>query len=548
MNRSLPLPTFFRSRSREVLAAATTILVTALAGCGGGGGESARSAEESGPKAEIGTLPAAAAEIMEQPPYESSRWIYYVGDPESGDALLANRPDEMVLTGSTAKEFVVGSVYDTLGTDRRLTTPVYATTPVSDGQVEGDLVLVASGDLALGGRNALEAEFAHAFVGDTVDHVYGNIAPNADRVGDPLAGLNNLAEQIADEGVERVEGDVRIDTSLWDTFEGQEGPLTPIFVNDNVVDMDVTGVSEGEPAKVEVTPETEYFEVESEVETVGKDFETHLEVVASPDDPGVLVVSGKIAEGETQLAIHSVEDAAAWARALFIEALERADIEVDGAAGGENDESGLPASDSYSKDQELASLKSPPLSALGSMILEVSYNAGANAFLCLLAVDAGSKDCNDGLETMYDLAEEAGLDTDELFLVDGQGADPASTTPRQISRWLQWSMEQPWGEAFVKGQPILGETGSLAPYGRNSPAAGKVAAKAGTSIDVDRVTGRMFSQVQSLSGYLTLEDGKVVVFGLSQSGGTFPEVYEGLVDAGGDVADVAAAFQESLSE
>jgi D-alanyl-D-alanine carboxypeptidase/D-alanyl-D-alanine-endopeptidase (penicillin-binding protein 4) len=545
VNRSLPLPTFCHFRPREVLAA---ILVTALAGCGGGGGDSTTASEPPGPKAEIGTLPDAAAEIMEQPPYETSRWIYYVGDPESGDALLANRPDEMVLTGSTAKEFVVGSVYDTLGTDRRLTTPVYATTPVSDGQVEGDLVLVASGDLALGGRNAPNDKFDHTFVGDTVDHVYGNIAPNADRVGDPLAGLNDLAEQIADAGVERVDGDVVIDTSLWDTFDGQEGPLTPIFVNDNIVDLDVTGTSEGEPAEVEVTPETGYFEVESEVETVGKDGETELEVSESPDDPAVLVVSGKIAEGHSQLAIFSVEDAAAWARALFIEALERADVEVDAPARGENDESGLPASDSYPKDQELASLKSPPLSAFGSTILEVSYNAGANAFLCLLAVEAGSKDCNTGLETMYDLAEEAGLDTDDLFLVDGQGADPASTTPRQMGRWLQWSMEQPWGEVFVEGQPILGETGSLAPYGRNSPAAGKVAAKSGTSIDIDKVTARMFSQVQSLSGYLTLEDGTVLVFGLSQSGGTFPEVYEGLVDAGADVADVAAAFQESLSE
>ena len=121
--------------------------------------------------------------------------------------------------------------------------------------------------------------------------------------------------------------------------------------------------------------------------------------------------------------------------------------------------------------------------------MEMSYNAGANAFLCLLAVERGSENCIDGLDTIYELTAEAGIDTSELFLVDGQGADPASTTPRQIGRWMQWSREQPWGEAFVASQPILGETGSLAANGHGSPAVGKVAAKVGTSVSVDPVTG-----------------------------------------------------------
>ncbi|MGI9053190.1 MAG: D-alanyl-D-alanine carboxypeptidase [Ilumatobacteraceae bacterium] len=131
----------------------------------------------------------------------------------------------------------------------------------------------------------------------------------------------------------------------------------------------------------------------------------------------------------------------------------------------------------------------------------------------LLAVERGSTDCIDGLETEYELAGEAGLDTDDLFLVDGQGGDPASTTPRQVSRWMQWSREQPWGEAFVQGQPVLAETGSLAANGAGSPAAGKVAAKVGTSVSVDLVTGRLYAKVQSLAGYLTLDDGTVLVSG-----------------------------------
>jgi D-alanyl-D-alanine carboxypeptidase/D-alanyl-D-alanine-endopeptidase (penicillin-binding protein 4) len=53
--------------------------------------------------------------------------------------------------------------------------------------------------------------------------------------------------------------------------------------------------------------------------------------------------------------------------------------------------------------------------------------------------------------------------------------------------------------------------------------------------------------LQSLAGYLTLDDGRVLVFGLSMSGATYPQPYDGLVEAGADVAGVAAAFQQALS-
>lgn len=551
MMSSTPPASMPQARRRRVRPAASAAVVAALlvaAGCSDDDDEGGEAPGPSGLTAEIGTLPDDARTTMEKAPYATARWIYYVADAESGEVLLANRPDEMVFTASTNKNFVVATVYDTLGPDTTLTTPVFSTAPVADGVIDGDVVLVASGDLALGGRNGLEGRFDHTFGADTVDHVYANVAPNATRIGDPLAGLDDLAEQVVAAGVTRVDGDVVIDTSIWETFAGQAGPTPPIFVNDNLLDLQVTAAGDGEAATIEAVPETSFVTIEADVTTVAADADTALAVEASTDDPNTIVVSGTIAEGASQLTTYPIDDGAAWARALFIEALERAGVAVTAPADGPNDQSGLSAADSYSPDQQLAALESPPLSAMGTMINEVSYNTGANALLCLLAVERGSTTCTDGLATVYELADDAGVDTDDLFLVDGQGADPASTTPRQISRWMQWSREQPWGEVFARGQPVLAETGSLAPYGADSPAAGKVAAKAGTSVGVDLVTGRLYSKVQSLAGYLTLDDGTVLVFGLSMSGATYPQLYDGLIQAGADVAEVAAAFQQALSE
>lgn len=528
------------TRRFALCAAALTLLLAASACSNDGGGNSSGSAS--------GTLPGDAKKIMEKPEFKTARWVYSVADAETGELLLADRPDEMVFTASTAKEFVVGAVYDRLGPDRTLTTSVYATTPVAGGAVTGDLVLVASGDPALGGRNASQGRFDHMTNATATDHVYADVAPNGARVGDPLAGLDNLARQIAGKGVTRVDGNVVIDTRIWETFEGQEGPAPPIYVNDNLLDVQVTGVDPGRPATIEVTPHTEYFTVNSEVTTVAEGGETALQIEASAADPNTLLVRGTIPAKHSQLTIHRVQNGAEWARALFIEALQRAGVRAAPTIRQANDQSRLPAPRSYPASQEVASLQSPPLSAIGTMVLETSWNTGANDLMCLLAVELGSTDCTDGLRTIYDLAGTAGVDTDELFIIDGQGQDPASTTPRQISRWMQWARQQSWGDLFVKGQPVPTQSGSLAPYGAGIPGADRVAAKTGTSVDVDRVTGRVYVKVQSLSGYLTLDDGKVVVFGLSMSGATYPEVLEGIIDSENDVVAVAAAFQQALSK
>src|SRR5258705_1934994 len=490
-----------------------------------------------------------ARKIMEKAAYASARWLFYVADRDSGEVLLSQRPDEMVFTGSTAKQFTIGTVYDAIGPDTQLTTPVYATAPIVDSVLRGDVILVGPGDLALGGRGAMQGRMDHAFNATSIDHVYGDAAPIARKVDDdPLAGLDDLARQVAAKGVKTIDGDIIIDTRLWQTYEGQEAPVPPVFVNDNILDIEVSPGAVGQPGTVQATPITAAFTVQSKVTTVESSKPSELDVTVDPANPRNLVVSGSIPDGKPQLTIYRIPDASTWVRTLFIEALIRAGIAVTAPAVGPNNEAGLPPAGSYSADRQLASLRSPPLHVIGAMILQTSYNTGANAMLCLLAVKAGSTDCTAGLKTIRETIDRAGLVSDDVVLVDGQGRDPASTTPTQMTAWVRWAAAQPWGPVFEGGQSVLGETGQLAMSGANSPAKGKVAAKGGTSVAVDPATGRALFNVESLAGYMTTDQGRRLVFGLSMSGGTFPNLLTGLYEASDDVAMVAAEFQQSLSK
>ncbi|AEF42443.1 D-alanyl-D-alanine carboxypeptidase/D-alanyl-D-alanine endopeptidase [Hoyosella subflava] len=491
-------------------------------------------------------LPSDAVEIMSSDPYAAGRWSYLVLDPDDGRVIYSNLADEFFFLASISKEFTVSTVFDDLGSSTTLTTPVYSTVEPDDGTLTGDLILVASGDLALGGRGALEGQFR--FTEGAVDHVYADVIPGAVLPeDDPLAGLDALAQQIADSGITEVDGDVLIDARLWEVLEAQEGPVPPIFVNDNLLDIEVNPGASGEPASLRMVPETGAFTLENSVETAEEGASANLEVSVDPENSRVLQVSGSIPPGDPALTVYRIPDAESWARTLFIEALERAGISVSTDALAANDATALPDASTYSDDREVASIESAPLGQMGGMILATSYNTGANAFLCLLATEAGSTDCDDGLPAIRELAESAGIDPSHVVLVDGQGGDPASATPEAVVQLLDYIQDQQWGDTFAEGLPNLGERGSLGITGQDSPARGKVRGKTGTKAEGVPATEQLFFSVQGLAGYLDIGNGKNVLFVVAVSNALFPSV-DGIFQVNEDVAGVAAAFQQELEE
>src|SRR5262249_51263057 len=151
--------------------------------------------------------------------------------------------------------------------DRRFETPVYRRGNVEKGVLNGDLVLVAGGDLTLGGRTRADGTLAFK----DHDHIYAGYLSTQTELTDtdPLAGLNHLARQVKAAGIAAVSGDVLIDDRLFQREGGSgSGPriVTPIVVNDNIVDVTVTpGASGGDPATIKVRPETALYTVESKV-------------------------------------------------------------------------------------------------------------------------------------------------------------------------------------------------------------------------------------------------------------------------------------------
>src|ERR1700719_4010560 len=93
-------------------------------------------------------LPGAIRAIMEKPRYSGATWALRVVDIKSGDVIYDLNSYDNLLTGSVRKLYSVGVTLNELGGDYRFKTPVFRHGDVDgSGELHGDLILVAKGDL-----------------------------------------------------------------------------------------------------------------------------------------------------------------------------------------------------------------------------------------------------------------------------------------------------------------------------------------------------------------------------------------------------------------
>jgi serine-type D-Ala-D-Ala carboxypeptidase/endopeptidase (penicillin-binding protein 4) len=512
------------------------------------GGALGQAQSELGPKVE---------KIMGSSFYRYGEWGYLEVDPSNSRTVrLLGPADRLYIPGSSTKLFSVSATLDDLGFDHRFETPVYARGKVENGTLGGNLDLVASGDLTMGGRTAPNGTVSYTHI----DHTYANDVPGATLTPEnPLAGLDQIAKQVRKSGIKRVDGNVVIDDRLFaPTPESNANDLTfdapnlvpwpnPITINDNLIDVQVKPGKVGAKPKVVLwRPKVAPYHLIMRAKTVAAGKPTTLSV--SPQTDGPVVVGGNIAaDSGKQLRVAAVDDPSAFARTALIEALGRAGVSVGASPTGKNPSSKLPKKGSYSPKDEVAAYVSPPYSQYAKLILKVSHNYGANLDLCLMAVKAGSPECNDAFPVMEKFYEKAGVDTEQVAFADGRGGNPTDRfTPEAATEVLRYWLKQPQAKMFREMLPVMGVDGSLADNCKSCPAKGKVFAKVGTVSLPDYVDGSLLDN-ESIGGYMEAKPGHFHVFYLVVNGARAKNV-EGAIKILNEVNNIAAILQQDASK
>jgi D-alanyl-D-alanine carboxypeptidase/D-alanyl-D-alanine-endopeptidase (penicillin-binding protein 4) len=460
------------------------------------------------------------ADLTANPVFTHAHIGFEFYDLDANRPIVARNETALFVAASTTKLVTEGAALHALGTDYRFHTRIYRTGPIdAAGVVQGQLVVVPSGDPDLSGR--ARANGTYAFQDE--DHSYGG----APVPGDPLAAVEDLAAQVAAHGVKSVTGDVIVQMGLFKQGDVEGGTgmvISPVSLNDNIVDLSIgPGPAPGSPAVIVVSPSTPYLTIENKAITGAAGSKNTIDLsddVAHPDSSHTLTIAGSVPAGtKPSWNPYGVQQPDAYLRFALLDALRARGVAVlhgkDALSGGSTF-AVYSAPDRFADEDLVADHVSLPLAQDVRVTLKVSQNLHAATMPYLLgALIAGDHEHADraGFSVERAWLAQANLDLAGASQSDGEGSN-AYFSPDFMVHYLAFERRQPEFWAFHAGLPVLGRDGTLAGIARSSAAAGHVAAKTGTWEEEDYLNARWMVRAKGLAGYFTSRSGRHIAFAI----------------------------------
>jgi D-alanyl-D-alanine carboxypeptidase/D-alanyl-D-alanine-endopeptidase (penicillin-binding protein 4) len=425
-------------------------------------------------------------------------------DAESGRTLYARNAHRAFVPASNQKILVTAAALELLGAEHRFRTEVWATGSASSGVLDGDLVVVASGDPSFSDRYWPSGQ----------------------------AALEAIADSLYAAGLRHVTGSVFVDVSAWDstsvgpTWEVEDlrfayGATGGAFaIEEGEIDVVVkAGPAVGSPAHVEWSPVGTADFVHSRIRTTQPDSTLRVRSDYLPESRR-LVLEGNVPWGVTDTLRFAARDPVRQAAAALHTALLSAGIAVEhgwevkwtrGERLGRGCMTGTLSL--CGSAGPLAVFESPPLTELVTGILGPSQNWMTEQLVRALGArlgEGGSWEQGMSVVRGY-LVDRVGVDSLDLSLRDGSGLSAYNlVTPRAVVRTLAAMRRHPAADAFRSAMAEPGEEDSTLER-RLLDLEGRLFAKTGS-----------ISNVNSLSGYLVRANGQHVIFSILTNGSGLP--------------------------
>jgi D-alanyl-D-alanine carboxypeptidase/D-alanyl-D-alanine-endopeptidase (penicillin-binding protein 4) len=482
--------------------------------------------------------------IMDRPEFRHALFGIEFYSLDAHKVLYSLNADKLFTPGSTTKLLTEGTALSLLGADYRFHTRVYRVGRLdTDGTLDGDLVLVASGDPNLSGRVRDDGTLAF----ENEDHSYDG-DPNTRAVpGDPLLVIRRLAQQIAEKGIKKIRGNVLVDATMFREGARELGTgvvMSPIVVNDNIIDVVVSpGQREGAPVIFKPNPATSYVKFNNRATTGKPDSEPEISFTGNQtigEGMQIVTIAGTFPANRPPILFkYVVSSPSRFAEVLLTEALREKGITVE-PLPGHRDFAAL--AESYVPDQLVAEHVSSPLKEEIKVTLKVSQNLHASITpLVLGALLAPKNSDRTGFDLEHDFLTKAGLDTSGAQQADGAGGN-AHFTPEFMVSYLTSMSNQKDFQAFYDALPILGKDGTLFDIQPQSPAAGSVHAKTGTFSVYDPLNRRLLVTGKGLAGYMTTKKGDHLAFAIYVNNVSLPVEGDAVKKiAGQTMGEIAAA-------
>lgn len=454
------------------------------------------------------SLEEAVSELLSRPAAQRAVWGIHAVWLDDGNPLYSHNEDKLFTPASTAKLYSTALALQTLGGDYRFQTVVTADTPIlEDGSLPGDLRLVGGGDPNLSSR-VLPYHPKDEF--------------NEDR----MLPVRDLAKQLVENGLRRVQGDVVGDDtryvrqphppgwSIEDAVWGYGAPVSALSFNDNAVEILIRPGPVGQPARLRFEPAFDYLKVENRTRTAPtRRVAQRLDASRRTGEPGGIDLWGQISVRSPgrEMTI-AVDDPALFAAAALRSELEALGVQIEGQVRAEHlepyevaDLKQGPAGNSESAGHILARRPSFPLSDILAVVNKSSQNLHAEMLMResgLAAYRIGTLEA--GIGALRDFLKAAGLSPWEFYLGDGSGLSRKSlVSPAGTVKLLRSIGSSTEGPLFKNSLAVGGVDGTLDWRFSKGPLEGRLRGKTGT-----------LSHVTALAGYATAANGREFAFAI----------------------------------
>ncbi len=426
--------------------------------------------------------------ILHAAPQSNAWWGVSVADEETGEVLYELNANMSMVPASVTKLFTTAAALDYLGPSFQYKTRLYASGPLRDGTLQGDLIVRGAGDPTMGiepsnrGPIAPFVDWRDSLRTSGIKLISGNIIGDDDVFSDQAWGS---------------------DWAWDDLVYGYAAETSGLSFHDNAITLRLHAHTLGEPTFLAWEPKgSGYLRFMNHSLTTAHGTRTRDGYRRHPRSNRI-EVTARIPVGSLDSVKLSVPNPTLFFVTTLKEVVTAGGLQVIGSAV---DVDSLDAKPDYaSQDLRLvATWDSPPLSAMVREINTNSNNMWAEAVLRTASGDEPYTTAA-SLKRGKTFYAAAGIDTSRLQLIDGSGLSRKNlVTPRMVTMLLQHMAHHPDLEirhAFQESLAIGGRDGSL--KHRFSD----------TNINVRAKTGTL-GNVSGLAGTVTTESGRRLNFAL----------------------------------